>query len=127
MPVSTILVEEGHIIHQVFTDPWSVDEVIAMRPKIMGYLAQTPHKIHYLADISRTRRLQPGLMRTSQSPFLHHPQFGRIVIVGATPLFQSIGETIFRITGFEQGKFFQTETDAWAFLREIIKSESAQA
>jgi hypothetical protein len=124
MPIKTSLVEDGHIIHQVVSDPWTMTELLETELKIEAYLAQAQHMIHLLADISQMHKLQPGLLRASKRTVLEHPLFGSIAIIGASTIARSIGEAIFRITRFERGHYFKQEADAWAFLRSQINGEN---
>src|SRR5271166_3843437 len=124
MPITLELVENGHIFHYVYTDPWTVQQLIGLTPQLLDYYNKSPHKIHTLSDTTRIRQVPPDVMRVQCVPNLSHPQSGNIAIFGATMLIETLSTTIFRLARFNRVKFYAREEDAWAYLRAIIAEES---
>ena len=124
MPISLELVEDGHILYYVYSDPWTVEDLTSLTPRVMDYYNQASHKIHTLGDATKLRQVPPGALRVRSVPNLSHPNSGDIAIAGASLLVETISTTIFRLVHFNRVKFFQNADEAWAYLRTVIAEEA---
>lgn len=126
MPVTMELREHGHVIYFTIADPWSVNDLTACFPDDQRCRDSVKYKIHTLVNASSAKIVPPFLLIARNAPSLVHPNHGFVVAVGTTLILQSVGEIIFRLTNFTQGRFYTTEEEAWAFLHQIIVEESGK-
>jgi hypothetical protein len=124
MPVTMEPCESGHVLRFVFTDPWTIAEMLALYPASDAYHSQAPHRVHTLC-IYNARQIPLGVLQLRHgAPSLVHPNSGRMVIVSSWAALRAIVGVIYKISHYEQGRFFDTEEEALAFLRQIIASEA---
>ncbi len=126
MPITLNLVDDGWILHYIDSDPWTAGELLDLNVVTEKYYRDTTHKIHTLTDASKLRTVPSGILRARNVPNLSHPNSGEIAIVGAAILVEKISSAMFRIAHFTRVKFFGTEPEAWAYLRDIISRESKE-
>ena len=118
------LVENGHVAHYKFSDPWTVSELVAFYPKEIAYRDAVKYKIHILADLTHAHRTPPNMLAARKgNPSLVYPNSGQLVLVGISPLYESIARTVFRLTHYTKAKLFLTESEALVYLREFIANE----
>jgi len=125
MPASVELRENGRVLYYVFTEPWTLDDMRAVTRKARPLYDAARTKVHVLFDARGMSSLPSGLLTARNNPDVRHPNSGHIAMVGASPLVHMIAETITRISRFNRIKFFQTEDEAWAYLRQVIADEDA--
>src|SRR5439155_7135382 len=122
MPVKQELIENGRILQVTFTDPWTVNEMTALFPQAQQYYDNAHQKIHMLIDM-QSRYGTQGALRARQAPGLFHRNSGQIAVAGANALARSLGEAVFRLARFSRARFFDSEADALAYLRQVIAGE----
>jgi hypothetical protein len=127
MPVKCELRENGHVVYITVTDPWTAHELQAIYSVERPFFDQAHHRVHTLANLTAAHRVPSGLLGARNgSPHVFHPNKGEIVVVGANSLIQMLLNTVIRVVRFEGLKLFATEEEAWAYLRELIASETAE-
>ena len=127
MPINCELRESGHVVYIVASDPWTAAELRA------AYRIETPffdavgHRVHTLANLAETHHVPAGVLGArSGSPHVFHPNRGEIAIVGASSLLRALLETAVRVVRFQGLHFFDTEDEAWDYLRAVIARERSQ-
>ncbi len=125
MPTKVELRENGRVLHYIFTEPWTLKDMEEAAAKARTYYDAADRKLHVLFDARAISSLPSGLLRARNNPDMRHPNSGHIAVVGASTVLQVIAETILRITRFQRARFFQSEDEAWAYLRRIIAEEEA--
>ncbi len=124
MPVTLELRESGRVLYYTFTDPWEVGELIALYPQSLAYLRGASNTICTLADVRRARRIPSGLLNLRFGPDWSHPNGGPIVVVGASSLLRTFANIVFRLSGFERTKFFDSEAEAWAYVWSVLTGQA---
>jgi hypothetical protein len=126
MPIKMELVENGQVIHYVFTDPWTVPELMKLYEQNQAIRDKSPRKIHTLVNLTRARHLPHGtLSARAYSPDGSHPRAGFIVIVGAQTYLRTILDLAFHLLRTDRFKFVNTEEEGWAILQGILRGEAA--
>lgn len=123
MPASVELTENGHVLHYVFTDPWTLEDMVVVTRQGKLHYDQSAHKIHVLLDVTQARRVPPCVLTARSNPDLTHSNSGHIVIVGASGVVKAMGDLIVKVIGTKKVSFHEDETEAWASLRAIIAEE----
>jgi hypothetical protein len=122
MPVDMEIMEGGHIIRYTYAETWTIAEYASMEEQDRSYRESVNHKVHSLS-IAKMKMGPAGALRTRNSPALTHRTAGNIAVVGAGKIAQVFAEAVFRMTHFQRVRFFDTEEQALAWLREIIRTE----
>ena len=123
MPVIDKLCDNGQILYRIVYDPWEIEDLLSADEAVRRHYDQTTCKVHLLTNISGVHRIPPAVYRLGRGMMLTHANSGLIVVVGATTLGRRLSETVFRIARVDRAAFFDSEEDAWAYLRKIIASE----
>jgi hypothetical protein len=126
MPGMVTLEENGYVIHYTYTDPWTMEDWSEVNQQSQAFYDQASHRLHVLLDVSRTRTVPAGIMRSRSTLDISHPNSGNIAIIGAAPMLKTIGEAILRLARFKRAKFFEKEEDARTYLREMISEDTKQ-
>jgi len=127
MPITIELRENGYVLYSRLTDPVPVNEFKAAFIPQQEYLDQAGHKLHILVDISQHKSPPPGALASArQTPVLRHPNSGEVVFVGASIFMQALSSAVSRLTRFDRLTFFDTEAEAWDYLRRVIKESQVQ-
>jgi hypothetical protein len=124
MPATVTLEEDKHILHYVFADPWTLDDMVLITREGKQYYDRSDHKIHVLLDVTQTRKVPPGILTARNNPDVTHPNSGHIAIVGAAGIIKAIGEMIVKTTNMSKIGFYTSEQDAWVHLRQLIAEEA---
>jgi hypothetical protein len=122
MPVRVELIENGCILHYVFADPWTLNDMQEVNRRAREYYDAADHTIHVLLDVRKVRALPSGFMRARHNPDVTHPNAGHIAVVGASMLVKTIGDLVARLANFERVTFFEDEQDAWDYLHDILEN-----
>src|SRR4051794_30698536 len=126
MPVTYELCENGHAIHIKITNPWTIQELLAIYENERPLFDHAAGNLHTLVDVTETRQIPSNALSARKgSPHFEHPNKGHLVIAGANPLLQALVEATIRIIRFEELKFCHTPDEGWAYLREVIASEKS--
>jgi len=122
MPVHFEIVEGGHILRYTYSDTWTIDEYANMEERDREYRESVNHIVHSLT-IAKMKMVPSGALRTRNSPALTHRTAGSIAVVGAGKIARTFADAVFAMTHFKKVRFFDTEEQAMAWLREIIQAE----
>jgi hypothetical protein len=124
MTATINLVEDGRVLQYYFEEPWSMDELESVSQTAQKYFDQATHTVHVLANAENIRSAPRGILRARTAPTITHPRSGYIAIVGTSLVVRTFSEMIFRLMNFQRARFFNTEDEAWVFLRDVIANES---
>src|SRR5690606_1900012 len=123
MPAELNLTEDGYVLHYVFREPWSITDMTEVNRRAKEYYDAATHKVHVLLDVRGVRSAPPGFIRARSNPDVTHPNAGNIAVVGANSYIRALGDVILKLARFDRAKFFNTEEEAWAYLRAEIQKE----
>src|SRR4051794_17017846 len=105
MPITFELCENGYAIHIKVSDPWTTQELLAMYEAERPLFDQAVNIIHTLVDLTGSRQVPSNVLSARKgSPHIEHPNKGHLVIVGASPLAQTLVETAVRVIRFQELK-----------------------
>jgi hypothetical protein len=120
--------ESGHIIYYKFADPWTVAEAVATFDKDKIHRDSVNFKVHTLINLCDMHAVPPKILSVRfGSPALSHPNSGHIAVFGAQPIVRTFADAVLLLTHFDRAKFFSTEDEAWAYIRQIMAKEKSQA
>jgi hypothetical protein len=122
MPATMEIRENGRVVYFVFSSPFTTQEMIDTMQKDGEYRNSVPFKVHALLRVELTQ-MPPMALRGRESPSITHPNSGLFAIVGANSIVRTFAETVIRMTRNKQMRFFDTEEEAWAVVREMIAQE----
>jgi hypothetical protein len=129
MPITVELRENGHVIYAVFAFPYTLQDAIDNREKEKALRDKGCGMIHSLLNMSAGGKPPNGVLKVArEGPSFIHPTRGKIAIVGASFFSQTIVQMASKLARrrFENIHFFQSEEQAWTFLREQIAQEQAK-
>jgi hypothetical protein len=123
MPVDFEITENGWITRLTITDPWDVTQMMDKFGIGLEVRNQSSHKIYALIDVHGTRTAPPGSLRLRASPVFTHPKSGYTAVIGANALARSLIEMLLKLSRKKNLGFFDSESDALAYLRSLIEAE----
>jgi hypothetical protein len=126
MPISVNLSEDRRILHITFNDPWGIADLRSALVATGNYLDAASHNLHRLVDVSRSRRIPPGILPQLRDSFaLDHRNNGEFALVGGTTAIRTYVELALRLAHIDRARFFDTEEAAWIYLRTVIAAGNA--
>lgn len=120
MPVTLETCEHGRVQTYTFTEPWTIEEILALYPSDSAYKDSVNFTVHTLADLTQARQVPNGVLKARHGSPLNHPRRGQLVLVGGNRLMTSMAEVFMRLARVEGTKFFNTREAAWTYLRQWI-------
>ncbi len=123
MPITLELRENNLVFYWVFSDPWSVADLLPLSKQVRAHFDSTSHRTHTLANLRQTRHLPSNLLRIREIGTWDHPNSGQLVVVGAPAFAKTMLELIGRLVRFDRTHFYESEEAAWAFLRRAIAQD----
>ncbi len=128
MPISFTIREEGHVFYLVFVDPWTKEDLLKLYEQEQHHIEQSPFQVHSLVNLFQAQHFVQGTLRISRHRGgMDDPRRGRVAVVGASNFLRNLTELIFRTARSNRLRFFVTEDDAWAYLRQIIREEGTNS
>ncbi len=130
MPITIELQENGRVVYGVFVHPYTLNEAVAALKQDQEFREQTGGIIHGIIDVSRSGKPPHGLLKVAKdSPSLVHPTRGKIAVIGASFLSQTIIQMASKLARrrYENIHFFNTADEAWTFIRKVIADEKVSA
>ena len=125
MPVTLELRENGYVLLYTIRGRWDVSELIALFPEEKRNRDAAQHTVHAIVDLRAGRNIPTGLTRVRHGPGPTHKTAGYVALIGVPLLTRPLAVAIYRLLQFDRYKFFDSDTEAWAFIREKIATESA--
>ena len=117
MPISCTLREHGHIEHIIASEPWTLQDLITVHQHLMAAFESATHKIHLLVDIRDVTTIPLGVISfLVKNALERHPGIGYTAIVGGSRLLRGVADTLHQLAHYDRGRYFDTESEAWAFL-----------
>ena len=123
MPVTVNIVEGGHVIEVRISDPWTTEELLAVQSVTRPHRASVDFPVHSLLNVRGTWNVPPGVLRGRHMPAFSSSSRGYIAVVGGGGLVRMMFDVVRRLVNFERVSYFQTDEEAWAFLRQLIAEE----
>jgi hypothetical protein len=115
---------EGRVVCFTYTDPLTVSEITDSYAANRKHRDSVQHVVHCLVDVRGMHKVPFGALRTRGGPGFTHPRSGVIVFVGASHLARSLALVAATFTGnTTKLHFFDTETEAWVFLNNVIEED----
>ncbi len=126
MPVTMDVLNDGRILLVHFTDPWKTAEMYTLfkadeRHRDAFMQSHPDQPVHLVVDFSSTNRIDQGVLQARNSPSLTHPTSGSTVVVGASPLMQTLARTGFELIRYKAYRFVPTVEAALTYLRFVIE------
>jgi len=125
MPATVELLENNRVIYFNYTEPWTIDELNGVIEGAHTYMKNATQKLHMIANVRNIHSVPPQIFRTRNAPILSHVNSGNMAVVGAPSLVKTLSEALFRIASYKKSVFFNTEDEAWNYIRKLITSEVA--
>src|SRR4051812_16132664 len=120
MPIVSKIAEQGFVVHQTVTDPWTADDLIQAGDFEKKHIESVAHTVHVLVDFSGSRRVPGDVLQLRREPSTQHPRFGWMAFVGTASWLRPILTLSLRVMHFNRYVFCQAEADAWRILRQKI-------
>jgi hypothetical protein len=127
MPIKFEIRENGHVIYAYGSDPITIADYEANVQRDIAHRDSVPFRVHSIINMSHVQKLPNGVLSIRHSPSFRHPRAGEIAMIGTNPVIHLFAETIMRLANFPSPKFFKDEADAWEYLRQVIRTENAEA
>ncbi|MEP7285273.1 MAG: hypothetical protein ABI947_05840 [Chloroflexota bacterium] len=125
MPVSMELREQGHVTYYVLADPWLITDLTSLYPRDNRYRNTVDFKVHTVMNFGDVRHIPANVITAKQdAPAFEHPASGQLLMIGANSFVRIMAETIFRLAHYKRASFYNTEAEAWAYIRQVIAEES---
>src|SRR5262245_59017503 len=125
MPITVELREHNRVMYSTFIHPYTLTDALETVEKDKQLRDQFGGTIHSLVNLSQSGRPPSGILRVaSGSPSLTHPTKGKLALVGASFLSQTIVEMASKLARRDREIFFfKTEAQAMDFLRQVMAEE----
>ena len=123
MPVRMELIENGRAFRYVFSDPWRIDDFTNTFAQAQAILDSSPYLVHGVVNLLATAKDPLGVLNIRKHPSFHHTNSGYTVFCHGSLLARRITETALRIARFDRMKFFDSEAEGLAFVRELMAQE----
>jgi hypothetical protein len=122
MPVTMELRENGHVAYYHFSEPWQTTDLTSLYPRDIAHRDSVNFLVHTFMNVSTIKNIPIDIIRARQgAPAFTHRRSGQLVMVGAKMLARRSAEMIFRLAHYERAKFFDTEEQGLAYIRQFIE------
>ncbi len=123
MPVNMEMIENGRVIRYVISDPWRIVDFTATFPEAKTILDAALYPVHGVVNLYAAAKDPMGVLNVRKHPSFSHVNGGYTAFCHASLLARRITETALRIARFNRYKFFDTEQEGMAFVRELMAQE----
>jgi hypothetical protein len=123
MPVTMQILDNGRILHQIFSEPWDVRDLNRVLKESLDHYEKVDHPVHLITDVQGVHGIPGNVLQARGSAPITHPRAGYIVVVGAAGYIKSLADVISRLARFKRMKFCPTLEEAQDFLRSIVAEE----
>ena len=126
MPVTMEIRENGWVAYYVMADPWETRDLTSLYPQDIRYRDGVDHVVHTFMNISGVQRVPSNIISARiGAPAFVHPKSGQLIMIGARSLPKVVTETICRLARYDRLRFFATEEEGWAYVRQLAVNETA--
>ena len=124
MPIQLDLQENGRVLYVKVTDPFTAQDFNTSIKEQLPYYDNATNVLHQLINFSQVKKLPRNILAISNSiPAVVHPNRGHLVVIGANPFMQTMGEII-RVMSVNVIKFVATDEEALDYIHKVIARES---
>lgn len=123
MPISMNLSDDQTHIVYIFKEPFTLKELLDAYKEEKALRDRTPTILHSIVDMSDVRFIPRQWMTAKAGPGFVHPRRGQILMVGISHGLKVIIKTLMRVMRYDRVKFFDTRTEAEAFMTQILSIE----
>lgn len=127
MPVTVDLIHDGYVLHYVFTDPWTIEDLLRAYDQERRFRDAAGHTVHGYIDFTAARRIPRNWLQARHGPGLNHPTSGELICVGLNRSLKIILEVVLRLTNFTRIRLFDTPEEAEPYLVELVAQTKAEA
>lgn len=120
MPVELKFSENRRYLIYTISEPFEINDLMQAYQKEREYRDSTDYILHSITDMSALRRIPRNWLTAKAGPGLTHPRSGSILLVGLTPGYKIILNTITKIMRFNRMQFFDSYTDAVEYMDKLI-------
>jgi hypothetical protein len=120
MPVELKFSDNRRYLIYKITEPFDINDLMRAYEKEREYRDSVDYTLHSITDMSALRRVPPNWLTAKAGPGLTHPRSGSILLVGLTPGYKILLNTITKIMRFNRMQFFNTYAEAEAFMEKLI-------
>src|SRR5260221_8296444 len=124
MPITSSVEEQGFIVHQIVTDPWTANDLMQAGDFEKKHIDSVSHTVHVLVDFSGSRRVPGDVLSLRREPSTKHPRFGWMAFVGTVSWLRAMMTVTLRFIRFKRFVFCQNEAEARQILRQKIASDN---
>ena|SRR5690349_22173697 len=127
MPVTLDIRENGYVAYYVLVDPWETRDLTSLYPEDIQHRNSVNHVVHTFMNVSKVWRVPSNIISARiGAPAFIHPNSGQLLMIGAKTLPRVVTETICRLARYDRVRFFATEEEGWAYLRQLGVNKLAQ-
>src|SRR5438128_1055734 len=124
MPITSAVEEQGFVVHQVVTDPWTAQDLMQAGDFEKKHINSVSHIVHVLVDFSGSRRVPGDVLSLRREPSTKHRRFGWMAFVGTASWLRAVMTVTFGLMHFNRFVFCPNEVEAWRVLRQKIAADS---
>ena len=124
MPITLRLCEDSRILVYTIVGRWEIPDIVGKFEEERTIRDRVQHRIHMFVDLRAMQNVPAKLIAIRGAPGMTHPTSGHVAIVGASAIARTLGQSLFRVLGFDRAHFFDSEDDAWIFLRSVLAAEA---
>src|SRR5260221_13147480 len=118
MPITSSVEEQGFIVHQIVTDPWTANDLMKAGDFEKKHIDSVSHIVYVLVDFSGSRRVPGDVLSLRREPSTKHTRFGWMAFVGTASWLRAMMTVTFAVMRFNRFVFCPNEAEAWRVLRQ---------
>jgi hypothetical protein len=116
MPVEVQLTpDQTHLLYEMI-DPVNMEQLLEAYRQEKIYRDSVSTTLHSIVDMSKMKRIPPNWLVAKAGPGLTHPRSGELLFVGVGVGVKMILSTILKIVRYDRIRFFDTRSDAEAYM-----------
>ena len=120
MPVEVRLTDDQtHLVYEMI-DPVNMEQLLKAYEQEKIYRDSVADTVHSIVDMSKMKRIPPNWLIAKAGPGLTHPRSGEMLFVGVSVGLKMILGTILKIVRYERIRFFDTRSDAEAYMAVLV-------
>ncbi|MEP7288681.1 MAG: hypothetical protein ABI947_23255 [Chloroflexota bacterium] len=128
MPVLFNIIEDGHVVHYHYEQPWVYSDMARAMEEDRVYRDEIQRtspgsKVHVLITMANLGPIPSGALRGRQSASFTHPTSGYVAIVPTSTQIRTVANAALQLAHFGRARFFDSLESAFAYLHEIIAHE----